>query len=667
MLLQRSFLRRSALPTFAVALFSLGPIAFSQVGAKAPAGTPQDVLTYHGDALRTGWFSNETLLTASNVNAQSFGLLQTVPLDGRVDAEPLVALQQTIQGQGVHNVVYVATENNSVYAIDADSGVVLWQVNLGTPAPDSYKNDDNVYPMVGILSTPVIDRSAGTSGVMYVLADIYNGSVDSFQLHALSLSSGNDLGHVTIQFSAKLLDGTTWTFGSQYNLQRPGLLEANGNIYVAIGGNGDGNPTTRGALVVYNATTLKKLDSGLTNRLNDSADNFYMSSIWMSGYGVATDASGDVYFATGNSDPTKPSYNKSGNYPESVLRVSGDLKTLHSSFTPYFYFTLDQNDLDVSSGGVLLLPDQLGNIPHLAVASAKWGTLFLLNRDSLGGYTAGGPDRVVQELNTIGSCWCGPAYFVGSDGIPRVLTGGAAGVISYQLQTSPTTQLVFDSTTGPNVVNGLPDNGGTIPVVSSNGTTPGSAIVWFVQRPATSSDQDPGTPVTLYAYAGSDLSQGLFSAQAGTWTHAVNSNANIVPTVANGKVYVASNEQLQIFGLLSSLPAAQRAAARKPALPSAPTVVTCPPEVTPLAAVEGTGSGVHQLRGTVCKVTGNQLQVALAGQRSISVDITTASSRHHMPLLTPGRPIKIRASIDEKGIAHAQRISRGHATPGLTQ
>ncbi len=424
---QRPFSCRSALSILAVSLFSLGSIAFPQVGAKAPTGTPQDVLTYHGDNLRTGWFSNETLLNASNVNPTSFGLLQIVPLDGRVDAEPLVALQQTIQGQGVHNVVYVATENNSVYAIDADSGAILWQVNLGTPASDSYKNDDNVYPVVGILSTPVIDR---TAGVMYVLADVYNGSVDAFQLHAISLSSGKDLGHTTIQFTAKLLDGTTYTFSSQYNLQRPGLLEANGKIYVAIGGNGDDNPTTRGALVVYDSATGKKLASGLTNALGQNVDNFYMSSIWMSGYGVASDASGDVYFATGNSDPTKPSYNKSGNYPESVLRVSGDLKTLHSSFTPYFYFTLDQNDLDVSSGGVLLLPDQSGSIPHLAVASAKWGTLFLLNRDNLGGYTAGGPDKVVQEMGTIGSCWCGPAYFVGSDGIPRVLTGGAAGIIS---------------------------------------------------------------------------------------------------------------------------------------------------------------------------------------------------------------------------------------------
>ena len=162
-------------------------------------------------------------------------------------------------------------------------------------------------------------------------------------------------------------------------------------------------------------------------------------------------------------------------------------------------------------------------------------------------------------------------------------------------------------------------------------------------------------PITLYA-----------SATSGTWTHAVNSNANLIPTVANGKVYVASNKQLQIFGLLSNR-AGSRAAVLQPPTPSKPAVVTCPAEVTPLAAVESTRVGVHQFLGTVCKVTGSQLRVALLGERSISIDMTEALSRRGTPLLTPGRPIKIRATIDEKGIAHAQRISRGHAIPVLAQ
>jgi len=664
MMLNCSLRRLSALATFALTLLSTGPKVPAQTVPKPPAGTPQDVLTYHGDNFRTGWFSSETVLTTSNVNAQSFGLLQTVTLDGRVDAEPLVALQQAIDGQGVHDVVYVATENNSVYALDAGDGSTLWQRNFGAPVPYQYKNfDDNVYPVMGILGTPVIDR---TAGAMYVVADVYNGSVDAFQLHAISLSSGKDLGKAaTIRFSAKLLDGTTWTFDPKYHLQRAGLLEANGGIYVSFGSNGDINPDiSRGTIVRYDAATLKRLSGGLTDRLGENVSNYYLSSIWQSGYAPAADQAGDVYFSTGNSDPSRPTYSGSGNRPDSMIRVSGDLKKLRGSFTTYNYFQLDQVDADMGSGGMLVLPDQSGSIPHLAVAGGKDGRAFLLNRDHLGGYTQGGPDKVVQIVD-MGSCWCGPAYFVGSDGGPRVLTGGNQGITSWKLQTSPSTQLVFDSSTGPGPVYGLAENGGTIPVISSNGTTPGSGIVWFVQRPATSSDQDPGTPITLHAFAASDLSQELFSSPAGTWRHAVNSNANLVPTVANGKVYVASNKQLQIFGLFSGRPASNKAASPNPPAPSMPDVVTCPAGVSPLAVAGGVAGAVHTFRGTVCALTGNQLRVALPGQRSISVDITEAVSHHRSALLTPGRPIKIRATIDEQGLAHAQRVSRSHAIPEL--
>lgn len=651
----RPFYRRSFLNAVAAVLLGTASIVTSQVASKLPTGTPQDVLTYHGDNFRTGWFASETLLTASNVNAQSFGLLQTVPLDGRVDAEPLLALQQTIDGQGIHDVVYVATENNTVYALDASDGSTLWQRNFGTAVTDSYKSgDDNVYPVMGILGTPVIDR---TAGAMYVVADVFNGSVDAFQLHAIALSNGNDLvNSVNIQFSEKLLDGTSWNFDPRYHLQRAGLLEANGSIYVSFGSNGDINPNiSRGTMVRYDAATLKRLNGGITDRLGENLSNYYLSSIWQSGYAPAADPAGDIYFSTGNSDPSRPSYFTKGSRPDSMIRVSGDLKTLRSSFTTSNYFQLDQGDVDMGSGGMMVLPDQLGSFPHLAIAGGKDGRAFLLNRDHLGGFTPGGPDKVVQTVN-MGSCWCGPAYFVGSDGIPRVVTGGGNGVTAWRLQTSPSTQLVLDSSTGRNAVNGLPDNGGTIPVISSNGTAPGSGIVWFVQRPASSSDQDPGTAITLHAFAASDLTQQLISIPAGTWRHANNSNANLVPTVANGRVYVASNKQLQIFGLLSG----RKAAARPPAA-SEPAVVTCPTEVAPVAV-----AGTQSFRGTVCKVTGNQLQVALSGERSVTVDITEAVARHRTALLTPGRPIKVRATIDEKGVAHAQRVSRAHpvAEPG---
>lgn len=652
------FLRAAIFPAI---LLLIPVIAPHQLAQQRSFPSAQDVLTYHGDNLRTGWFSSETQLTASNVTPQAFGLLQTVTLDGRVDAEPLVAMHQTIEGHGVHNVVYVATENDSIYAIDADDGSVLWQQGFGTAVPYQHKcDDDNVFPVMGILGTPVIDRSAGA---MYFVADTYDGHVDTFYLHAISLSNGADLVNaVAIQFSQQLPSGEKWVFNPKSQLQRAGLLEANGSIYVAFGSNGDiDSPTARGTLLRYDATTLQLLSGQITNKRTKQSNSYYLSSIWQSGYAPAADPNGDIYFSTGNSDPFKPSFSDL-NRPDSVVHLSGDLSTRLDSFTPYNYFTLDIEDTDVGSGGLLLLPDQSGSIPHLAIAGGKGGSAFLLNRDNLGGFTKGGPDKVLQEV-TMGWCWCGPAYFVGSDGQPYVLTGGSDGVISWQLQTTPSVQLVQQASTGPNVVSGLPDNGGVIPVVSSNGTTSGTGIVWFVQKPATSSDQDPGTPVTLMAYDASNLTQQLVSLPAGTWTHAVNSNANLVPTVANGKVYVASNKQLQIFGLLQGT--RHPAVVPKSVQASAPTVITCPPSLAPAAAVGG-GARVHELYGTICRIDGSELYLWLGSNRSVVADTSQALAQHKQVLLTPGRPVHVWLTIDRKGIAHAQRISPSHPISACT-
>lgn len=629
-----------------------------------PTSSPQDVLTYHGDNLRTGWFSSETVLTAENVNAQSFGTLEIVPLDGRVDAEPLVVMQQAITGHGVHDVVYVATENKSVYALDANDGSNLWQRHYASPVPYQYKNnDDNVFPVMGILGTPVIDRSAGA---IYFVADHYNGTEDAFYLHAVSLSDGrNLLKPALIHFSEQLPSGGKWAFNPKFHLQRPGLLEVNGYIYVAFGSNGDTQPDqSRGTILRYDAATLTQLSGQITNKRNHPASPYYLSSIWQSGYAPAADANGDIYFSTGNSDPKNPSYDPTLNRPDSMVHLSGDLSTLIDSFTTYNYFRLDRSDTDVGSGGMLLLPDQFGLITQLAVAGGKDGRAFLMDRNNLGGYTEDGPDKVLQTIN-MGPCWCGPAYFVGSDGRPYVITGGGNGIASWQLQTAPSIRLVPQTTTGSVPVRGLPDNGGSIPVVSSNGTTAGSGVVWFVQRPATSADQDPGTPVTLLAYAASDLTQQLVSLQAGTWTHAVNSNANIVPTVANGKVYVASNKQLRIFGLFSKK--AHAAVVPHFLSPSPPTVISCGPAQTPLAAAGGSHTFAREFYGTICRVNGNELQLALPSGRSIVLDTSDAFAQNRRILRTPGRPVQVRATIDAKGRAHAQNTAPSHLLSAVPQ
>src|ERR1700722_17326241 len=331
-------------------------------GQKQTSATAANVLTYRADTLRSSWFSSETQLTVAKVNATSFGLLASVALDGRVDAEPLYVAQQTITGRGVHNVVYVATENNSVYAIDAAKGTILWHRTFGTPVPYTYKNnDDNVYPVMGILSTPVIDLTLGN---IYFVSDTYNGKTDAFTLHAISLSTGlATIKAVTIQVSATLSDGTTWKLNPKYHLQRPGLLEANGAIYVSFGSTGDTvPPQSPGVIVRYDPSSLFQFGSDLENSLHVPANPYYLSSIWQSGYAPASDSNGDVYFSTGNSSPNQPSYSANFNRPQSVVHLSGDLSTLPDSFTPSNYFQLDQQDLDLGSGATILLPDQPGSI-----------------------------------------------------------------------------------------------------------------------------------------------------------------------------------------------------------------------------------------------------------------------------------------------------------------
>ncbi len=642
-------------------VLALTPLVARAADTPAPS-SPQDVLTYHNDNYRTGWFSAETTLTVANVTPSTFGLLKVVTLDGRSDTEPLFASGITIQGNGVHDVVFVTTEANSVYALDATSGVILWHSQFGLPVPDQFKNgDDNVFPVMGILGTPVIDR---TAGLMYFVSDSIAGATDAFRLHAISLSTGRDvLRPATIQFQQTLSDGSQWTFNSRYQLQRPALLEANGSIYVAFGSNGDIVPSaSRGTILRFDAATLLPQTGDVTDKLRLNSSPYYLSSIWQSGFGVAADTNGDIFFSTGNSSPYQGSYSQAFNRPDSMVRLSADLLTLKDSFTTYDYFQLDQGDADVGSGGMLVLPDQPGSIPHLAVAGGKDGRAFLMNRDNMGGYTQGGPNNVVQTI-TMGGCWCGPAYFVGSDGAARVVTGGSSGVTTWKLQTSPNVQLQRETTTGSSPVNGLPDNGGVVPVVSSNGTTAGTGIVWFVQKPAYQSDQNPGTPLTLHAYAASNLQQSLISILGGTWTHAVNSNANIVPTVAKGKVYVASNQQLRIYGLTGGQHDVQQAF--DPIVPSLPDTIACPAGIAPLSVVSAK-QPVHQLYGTVCQASGNDLRLALRNGHAISIDTAGAFDQHRHVLLTPGRPLKVTVTIDKQGVAHAQRILPAHAISSQT-
>lgn len=533
---------RSPGRTSLAALTALGLI----MSALPSSAAGINVITYHNDTLRTGWNSAETSLTSSIVGSSSFGLLQQVALDARVDAQPLVVTGLTIGG-AMHDVVYVATEGNTVYAIDASSGAILQQTNLGAPTPlPTICNKKGA--SIGINSTPVIDLVAQA---LYVIAYTEADSTPTYYLHSLSLTTLADtVPPLLISASHTLSNGkTVYTFDARMDRQRSALLETGGNIYAAFAGLcGERNPTARGWLLGFSASMLAPLaKQQLTNQVlrSHSPNDFFLTSIWMSGYGPSSGSNGNIFFVTGNTDPSGTTYdNKEGiNLSESVVEWSPSKGKVISFFSPTDpgadVATLDKGDLDFGSGGVMLLPTQPGSTPRLAVAAGKVGILYLMNQDDLGGKNSG---NVLGEY-TIGDCWCGPSYFEGADGIGRVVTSGGSSVNVWEVQSSPKTALVPDSGfTPPSISTG--QDPGFFTSISSNGTTAGSAVIWAVNRPF-----DTTKDVTLYAF---DAAVGtpLFSAVAGSWP--ITTNSNIVPTVANGKVYVASDKVLSIFGVAST-------------------------------------------------------------------------------------------------------------------
>jgi hypothetical protein len=503
------------------------------------------VTTYHNDNYRTGWNNTETILTPSNVNATQFGLLATVPVDDQVDAQPLLVPNVTITAgdyQGLHNVVYIVTGNDTVYAIDANTGTILLSNHLGTPVTWPLGCNNNG-PHVGITSTPVIDISKNN---LYLIAYTKgsNGGSPSYTLHALDLGSLTDkLTPETVSASHTLTNGSSFVFNATYQRQRPALLEANGNIYAGFGSFCDFSAgSSRGWLLGWNATTLAPLPA---NQLFDaqatSPDSFFLSSIWMSGYGLAADDSGNIVFVTGNSDYSGSTYDGVTNIQESTIKVSSDLTTIVDLFTPSDQGYLDETDSDFGSGGVLVLPDQPGLTPHLAVAAGKDGNMYFMNEDDLGGYSTTGNN--VLSTYQIGGCWCGESYFVDpTDGLARVVSSGGNVVDVWKLETSPTPSLT-NVTHSQGLITG--QNGGFFTSVSSNGNA--NPIIWALARPTS---QKPPS-MLLYAFnpdSGKTLMTQLFKTVGGSWPNQ-GGDSNQVPMIANGMVYVASFKELKIFGL----------------------------------------------------------------------------------------------------------------------
>ena len=522
------------------------------------------ILSWRGmenDNSRAGVNSKEYALTTANVNSATFGKLFSCAVDGFVFAQPLYVSKVSIPSKGTHNVIYVATENDTLYAFDADVNpcVVLWQQSL-LPGGDSRVtsaevNNQDLGPVVGITGTPVIDLTTNT---LYVVATSKNSSSTQYfqRLHAIDITAGTDkvpsvLISASVPGTGSGTNGTSISFDPKRNLQRPGLLLLNGNVYIAWGSHDD-QATYHGWVIAYNGATLARI-AAFSPTPDGSANGGLEGGIWMSGAAPSADPSGNVYLSIGNgtfddTTDTVPPIAPKDDFSDSVLRLSlsGGSLALSDFFAPNTQNMLEVDDIDLGSTGVIVLPDLTGASPtHLMFCGGKDGNIYLMNRDNMGRYMNAG-NAVVQFFPLSGDTFNGfrstPAFF------NNVLYGAGQG--------DPLMAVVFDpalrmfSPANPKSLSTNKYSGyGTTPVVS---TTPASTsgIVWTIDvGPET---HTPGQAANLRAYDASTAQSTLTLLFSGatSGTSAGFAVKFTVPMVANGKVYVGTQGEIDVFGLL---------------------------------------------------------------------------------------------------------------------
>jgi hypothetical protein len=512
------------------------------------AATQVNVTTSQYNNQRTAVNNKETILTLSNVNSTNFGKLFSQPVDGNVFAQPLYVANVTING-AVHNVVYVATEHDSVYAFDADtnSGAnaqPLWHTSFLSSGVTTVSSSNlsciDIQPEYGITGTPVIDLSTNT---LYVAAETLenNGTNYVKKLHALDITTGAEKpgSPVVISASVTVPGQSPVAFDTQWENQRPGLLLHNGVVYIGFGSHCDNSQFTYRGWILgysYNGSSFSQV---FVFSDEPSSVNGREAGIWMSGQGLPMDTGSNLFAATGNGQ-FDTNLNPPINYGDSIIRI--DLSkgpTVQDYFSPSDTSTLDGQDQDLGSGGIAILPDQSGPNPHLLVQAGKQGNIFVVNRDNMGHFSSSS-NNIVQELDSaIGGVFGSPAYFNG-----KVYFWGSGDflkaftVTNGMLSTSPTDQ-------GPDIF-GFP---GASPTISASGTS--NAILWALNS-SNWSETGPGGSGILYAYNASNLSAGFIY---NSWQNASRDDVGgaikfAVPTVANGRVYVGAEGQLSVYGLL---------------------------------------------------------------------------------------------------------------------
>jgi hypothetical protein len=510
------------------------------------AAAQVSVLTYHNDDARTGQNTNETILTHANVNMNGFGLVSSRPVDDWIYAQPLVVANVSIPGKGTHNIVIVATVNDSLYAFDADDPSVTapyWQTNFLGPNIVAPRNTDmtgacggnyqDFHGNMGIIGTPVID--SGSSTLYVVVRTKENGSTYVQRLRALDITTGLERPYSPIVITATYQGngdgnvGGTLTFNPQKQNQRWGLALVNGIVYVGWASHCDWGPY-HGWLIGYAATNLSRVT------VYNTTPNGYNGGIWQAGGAPASDSAGNLYFETGNGAFSTNSSNLSSNdYGDSVLKLSTtNGLSVVDYFTPYNQSTLDNQDLDLGSSGLALLPDSVGSAshPHLCVCSGKEGRIYLLDRDNLGKFHSGSDSQIVQSLpSAMGASFDTPAYF--NNRVYFLGSGDALKAFSISNGSL--------STTPSNAPSGFGFPGATVSI-SANGINNG--IVWALDNSAWGS----GGPAVLHAYNATNVMLELYNSNlAGSRDHPAGAAKFTVPTVANGKVYVGGQYALSIF------------------------------------------------------------------------------------------------------------------------
>jgi len=501
------------------------------------AGAAVDVLTYHYDPTRQGQNTSETLLTTSNVNSTSFGKTNFFTVNGKVDAQPLY-----VSGLFPDDALFVVGEDGSAYAFDAATGAQVWKVT--TLLSGETTSDDHgcsqITPQIGITDTPVIDKQKGPNGAMYLVATSKDSGGKYHQrLHALDLKTGAALFGGPTEIKATYPgsgDGSQngkVIFDPGQFAERVGLLEMNGNIYIAFTSHCDARPYT-GWVMGYSATTLAQTS------VIDVTPNGNEGAIWMAGTGLAGDANGNIYFLDGNGtfDTTlnAQGFPVNGDYGNGFIKLStsGGL-AVADYFNMYNTVQESDNDEDLGSGGAILLPDLMDNnhqVHHLAVGAGKDSNIYVVNRDNMGKFNPNNDNAIYQELDGVlpGGVWANPAYFnntVYYGNVGRTLK--AFPINNAMLASSPSSQSATNF--------GYP---GALPAVSANGTANG--IVWAVEN---------SSPAVLHAYDATNLAHELYNSnQAGSRDQFGPGNKFITPVIVNGKVFVGTQTGVAEFGLL---------------------------------------------------------------------------------------------------------------------